>query len=274
MRQGKIVGTWSWRAVTSPMQCQCQVGLHVQFFSTKRNNLTIKYGLLRLHAQNPVLYQTFSPGPSSFFFFSEEKLNTVMPRRIINSKLTSFKPLFAFSWLAQELKDSPDALSDDALRACGRIEMLLPECCWTVPQQIKLMVNAFAAMLSHHARADLPLGNKLDDRQKREAYAHRSLIDLFTAKVLPAKAHTFAKKILSGLIFCSSLISQSSLITPGVFKISTMSSDKAAFDQAAPVYNSALKASGYSESITFLENRKQAPTDIRRSKEIQKRDLV
>ena len=49
-------------------------------------------------------------------------------------------------------------------------------------------------------------------------------------------------------------------------RITDISSDKAAFDQAAPVYNSALKASGYSESITFLENRKQAPTDIRRSK--------
>ena len=41
-------------------------------------------------------------------------------------------------------------------------------CCFrdaaeTVPQQIKLMVSAFTAMLSHHARADLPLGNKLDD---------------------------------------------------------------------------------------------------------------
>ena len=40
-------------------------------------------------------------------------------------------------------------------------------CFWdaadAVPQQIKLMVNAFAAMLSSHARADLPLGNKLDD---------------------------------------------------------------------------------------------------------------
>ena len=33
-------------------------------------------------------------------------------------------------------------------------------------------------------------------RPKREAYAHRSLIDLFTAKVLPAKAHTFAKNIV------------------------------------------------------------------------------
>ena len=33
-------------------------------------------------------------------------------------------------------------------------------------------------------------------RQKREAYAHRSLIDLFTAKVVPAKAHTFAKIIV------------------------------------------------------------------------------
>ena len=79
-------------------------------------------------------------------------------------------------------------------------------CCFrdaaeAVPQQIKLMVNAFAAMLSNHARTDLPLGNKLDDmlfqivkfredsslrakfavvmqelfnaRQKRKAYAHR-----------------------------------------------------------------------------------------------------
>ena len=96
-----------------------------------------------------------------------------------------------------------------------------PRCCYrdsaeVVQQQIKLMVNAFAAMLSHHAWADL-LGNKLNDmlfqivkfredrrlrakfavviqelfnaRQKREAYAHRSLIDFFTPKVLPAKAH-------------------------------------------------------------------------------------
>ena len=33
-------------------------------------------------------------------------------------------------------------------------------------------------------------------QQKREACAHRSLIDLFTVKVLPAKAHTFAKNIV------------------------------------------------------------------------------
>ena len=33
-------------------------------------------------------------------------------------------------------------------------------------------------------------------RQKREAYAHRSLIDLLMAKVLSAKAHTFAKNIV------------------------------------------------------------------------------
>ena len=33
-------------------------------------------------------------------------------------------------------------------------------------------------------------------QQKREVYADRSLIDLFTAKVLPAKAHTFAKNIV------------------------------------------------------------------------------
>ena len=33
-------------------------------------------------------------------------------------------------------------------------------------------------------------------RQKRQAYDHRSLIDLFTAEVLPAKAHTFAKNIV------------------------------------------------------------------------------
>ena len=43
-----------------------------------------------------------------------------------------------------------------------------PRCCYrdsaeVVPQQIKLMVNTFAAMLSHHAWADLLLGNKLDD---------------------------------------------------------------------------------------------------------------
>ena len=52
-----------------------------------------------------------------------------MPWRIISSKLTSFKPFFAFFLLAQELKNSLDALSDDAFRACGKIEMLLPGCC-------------------------------------------------------------------------------------------------------------------------------------------------
>ena len=67
-RQGKMVGTWCCRAVTSPMQCQCQIGLHVHFFNTKQHHLTTKYGLFRLHAQNTVLYQIFSPGPSSFFF--------------------------------------------------------------------------------------------------------------------------------------------------------------------------------------------------------------
>ena len=85
-----------------------------------------------------------------------------MPWRIINSKLATFKPFFACFWLEQELNDS---LSDDALRACDRIEMLLPryrDAAEAVPLQIKLMVNAFVAMLSHHARADLPLGNKLD----------------------------------------------------------------------------------------------------------------
>ena len=42
-------------------------------------------------------------------------------------------------------------------------------------------------------------------------------------------------------------------------RITDISSDKAAYDQAAPIYNSALKASGYSKNITFLESRKQAP---------------
>ena len=61
-----------------------------------------------------------------------------MPWRIINAKLTTFKPFFAFFWLAQELNAS---LSDDALRACDRIEMLIPGCCFrdaaeAVPQQI------------------------------------------------------------------------------------------------------------------------------------------
>ena len=42
-------------------------------------------------------------------------------------------------------------------------------------------------------------------------------------------------------------------------RITDISSDKAIFDQATPIYNSALKASGYSENITFLESRKQAP---------------
>ena len=85
-----------------------------------------------------------------------------MPWRIIDSKLATFKPFFAFFfWLAQELNNS---LSDDTLRAGDRIEMLLPRyAAEAVPQQIKLMVNAFAAMLSHHAGADLPLGNKLND---------------------------------------------------------------------------------------------------------------
>ena len=37
--------------------------------------------------------------------------------------------------------------------------------------------------------------------QKLEAYADRSLIDLFTAKVRPAKAHTFAKKYCRDWLF-------------------------------------------------------------------------
>ena len=82
-----------------------------------------------------------------------------MPWGIINSKLATFKPFFAFFWLAQELNDS---LSDDALRACIGSRCCFRDAAEAVPQQIKLMVNAFAAMLSHHARADLPLGNKLD----------------------------------------------------------------------------------------------------------------
>ena len=68
----------------------------------------------------------FSAQGHHHFFFLEEKLNTVMPWRIINSKLASFKPFFAFFWLAKELNET---LSDDALRACDRIEMLLPGCC-------------------------------------------------------------------------------------------------------------------------------------------------
>ena len=43
-----------------------------------------------LHTQNTVLHQIFSPGTSSFF--SEEKLNTVMPWRIINYKLILSSP--------------------------------------------------------------------------------------------------------------------------------------------------------------------------------------
>ena len=39
--------------------------------------------------------------------------------------------------------------------------MLLPDVAEAVPQQIKMIVNAFAAMLSHYARVDLPLANKL-----------------------------------------------------------------------------------------------------------------
>ena len=146
-----------------------------------------------------------------------------MPWRIINSKLilSSLSLLFS-GWL----RSWRTVWMYCQIMLFKR--MIGSRCCFrdaaqAVPQQIKLMVNAFAAMLSHHARVDLPLGNKLDDnytlpdsevqrrqltegnfavviqklfnvRQKHKVYAHRSLIDLFTAKVLPAKAHTFAKK--------------------------------------------------------------------------------
>ena len=65
------------------------------FLIKKRKHFTTKYGLFGLHTQNTVLYQIFSPGPSSFFFL-EEKLNTVMPWRVINSKLATFKSFFCF----------------------------------------------------------------------------------------------------------------------------------------------------------------------------------
>ena len=79
-----------------------------------------------------------------------------MPWRVINSKLATSKPFFAFFWLAQELNDCQMMLFERVI-GCFR------DAAEAVPQQIKLMVNAFAAMLSHHARADLPLRNKLDD---------------------------------------------------------------------------------------------------------------
>ena len=50
-----------------------------------------------------------------------------MPWRIINSKLASFKPFFAFFWLAQELNDSLSNVLFE--RVIGSSEMLLPGCC-------------------------------------------------------------------------------------------------------------------------------------------------
>ena len=41
-------------------------------------------------------------------------------------------------------------------------------------------------------------------------------------------------------------------------RITDTSSDEAAFQQAAPIYNTALRASGYSETITFLTERKES----------------
>ena len=80
------------------MQWQCQVGLHVQFFNQKKEkHLTTEYRrpLQTAYAKHCPL-PNFQPRAIIIFFFLEEKLNTVMPWRMINSKLATFKPLFAF----------------------------------------------------------------------------------------------------------------------------------------------------------------------------------
>ena len=51
--------------------------------------------------------------------------------------------------------------------------------------------------------------------------------------------------------------------------VSDVSSDKEAFETAAPLYDSALKASGYQEKITFMAERKEASakrTDKRKNR--------
>ena len=52
---------------------QCNVNVKLDYMynfliKKKGKHLTTKYGLFRLHTQNTVLYQIFSPGPSSFSF--------------------------------------------------------------------------------------------------------------------------------------------------------------------------------------------------------------
>lgn len=50
-------------------------------------------------------------------------------------------------------------------------------------------------------------------------------------------------------------------------RITDLSSDKDAFMQAAPLYNDALKASGYSENIQFLESRKEKASTARKRRQ-------
>lgn len=47
-------------------------------------------------------------------------------------------------------------------------------------------------------------------------------------------------------------------------RITDTSSDKKVFDSVAPIYNNALKASGYDERIEFLEDRKEGTNRLRR----------
>ena len=139
------------------MQCQCQVGLHVQFFNIKRKHLPTKYGIFRLRTQKTVLYQIFSPGSSYFFQKKNWTQSCHGESSILNWPLSSLSLLFS-GWLRSWMTVCQMMLFERVIgsRCCLR------DAAEAAPQQIKLMVNVFAAMLSHHAGADLPLGNKLD----------------------------------------------------------------------------------------------------------------
>ena len=122
--------------------------MHNFLIKKKGKHLTTKYGLFRLHTQNTVLYQIFSPGPLSFFFQKKNWTQSCHGESsILNWPLSSLSLLLS-GWLRSWRT------------VWMHCQMMLFErvvgsrCCFldaaeAVPLQIKLMVNAFAAMLSH-----------------------------------------------------------------------------------------------------------------------------
>ena len=143
-----------------------------------------------------------------------------MPWRIINSELAIFKPFFAFFWLAQGLNDS---LPDDAGKCFRR--HALPSCQgrpYTLElDDVLFQILKFREDSWLRAKFSVVMEELFKCSAKawgvRPSIADRS----FNGKGATAKSSHFRKKILSGLIFCSFSTPQSSLITPGVFKIST-----------------------------------------------------